>query len=115
MGLKQISLKAKGQSWRLATAFDLWGRKIKVTGLVVPTPTDAAGAGKGPVEGSGLTGITVTGPGFEDTWNWGKSADATTPTPIKAQRKGGWSVTVDEKDKAPSGLAEPVGNTVKKP
>jgi hypothetical protein len=101
MNLKQVQLKAKGQTWRLASVFDLW----KHEKLTVTTKKNGE-----------ATEVIVTGPDFTDTWTWGSAADATTPTPLKGERKGGWTVTVSDKDKAPAGLAvNPVGNTEKKP
>jgi hypothetical protein len=101
MNLKQIQLKAKGKTWRLASAFDLWKQgKLSVTTKKNGEATD----------------VVVTGPAFTDTWTCGSSADAVAPTPIKGERKGGWTVTVSEKDKAPAGLSGgPAGNTEKKP
>jgi hypothetical protein len=98
MGLKQIQLKAKGQSWRLASAFDIW----KQDDLYVLKKEN---------------GVVIVGTfAFTDTWTWGSSADDVTPTPLKGERKGGWTVTVDAKDKAPAGVSGgPVGNTEKKP
>ena len=85
MGWKQVQIATRGQAWATATVFDAWGRgKLEVT----------MGAS------AGRAVITVSGPGFSDTWTWAQATNAARPAGLEAKLHGGKTLTVGQADMA---------------
>jgi len=87
LGYKQLQVRARSSAWRVAAVFDAWNhRQLHVE----------MGAA-----GPGASVVSVSGPGFIDTWEWRAAPDSATPSGLKGERSGGFSVTVGPGDRAP--------------
>lgn len=88
LGYKQVQAKA-ATPWRLAAAFNPWN--LAKLDVELKAAGDSAAT------------VTVTGPDFTDTWQWQAAPDGQTPSTIRGDRKGGFSISVGPPDKAPLG------------
>jgi hypothetical protein len=87
LGYRQLQLTASTARWRVAAVFNPWnlGRlDIEMKEL-----------------GPGSAVVTITGPDFTDVWEWQAAADSTAPATFHGQRRGGFALTVDARDRAP--------------
>ncbi len=88
MGLQQVRVTAKGASSRFAAVFDAWASGGLTVSLTAATAESAT--------------VTVSGPGFADTWLWPTApADPPyAPTPLACRRQDGSTLVVGPADQA---------------
>jgi hypothetical protein len=87
LGYRQLQLTASTAGWRVAALFNLWNLRRLDVEMKELDPGSAV--------------VTITGPGFTDVWQWQAAADSATPAIFHGQRQGGFSLTVDARDRAP--------------
>jgi hypothetical protein len=91
LGYKQLRLGRRASQWEVASVFDPWHRGVTLA--YTPVVSSA---------GWSAATITVSGPGFADTWYWNAAPDKDTPSSLRCERGGQVVATLGLDDKAPT-------------
>jgi len=90
---QKLVVATTAAAWRLAALFDLWDHGTLTC--------EARGLGQGTAT------LVVAGPGFRDTWTWGRAPGPDTPSALKGQRPGGFAVELGAEAKIPDATTQP--------